>query len=263
VGFAVWARRSVILFLGAVAGGVFWVQVVVAWTLDPARSLEPSADHGVLTAGAFLLLDVLGRSFATRPEPRLQAYGISLRLWVLRFALVSALVLSFAGPWEELLDAEWRAPGLVTGWGILVAVVTLGAAFARARGRVESSAAVLREAGSGVAFLAFAAVARGVAAATQTEEAAVVLQVLTNLFAAGTGVWLVYRGIRDTITHYYYLGIATLIAIALCRYFDLIGDYIGGAVLFAACAGILFGAARYWRRQVGVEREVDGEAKPV
>jgi hypothetical protein len=34
------------------------------------------------------------------------------------------------------------------------------------------------------------------------------------------------------------------------RYFDLIGDYIGGALLFALAAGILFGAARYWRARM-------------
>ena len=36
---------------------------------------------------------------------------------------------------------------------------------------------------------------------------------------------------------------------ALCRYFDLIGNYLGGAALFAVCGGLLFAAARFWQHE--------------
>ena len=66
-----------------------------------------------------------------------------------------------------------------------------------------------------------------------------------------TGIWLIRRGIDDAATHFFYTGVGVLLLTALARYFDLIGDYIGGAVLFAVAAAVLYGAARYWRiRQV-------------
>ena len=40
---------------------------------------------------------------------------------------------------------------------------------------------------------------------------------------------------------------AAVLVTALVRYFDLIGDYFGGAVLFMVFAMLLLGAARYWK----------------
>ena len=37
--------------------------------------------------------------------------------------------------------------------------------------------------------------------------------------------------------------------VALMRYIDLIGEYIGGAILFMSLAALLLGAAKYWRTQ--------------
>jgi hypothetical protein len=75
------------------------------------------------------------------------------------------------------------------------------------------------------------------------------LAIATNLMLLFTGIWLIRRGIDDAITHFFYTGVVVLLLTALLRYFDLIGDYIGGAVLFMIAAAVLFGAARYWRSQ--------------
>ena len=55
---------------------------------------------------------------------------------------------------------------------------------------------------------------------------------------------------QDALTHYFYTGVVLVLMTALLRYFDLIGDYIGGAVLFFVCSAILFAAARFWRRHM-------------
>ena len=71
-----------------------------------------------------------------------------------------------------------------------------------------------------------------------------------------TGIWLIRRGIDDATTHFFYTGVVILLLTALFRYFDLIGDYIGGAVLFIVAAFVLFGAARYWQSR-GLQKEAD------
>ncbi len=80
-------------------------------------------------------------------------------------------------------------------------------------------------------------------------ELAVMLQVIYNLLAVGLGIWLIHRALGLGISHYFFLGIALILFTALLRYADLIGDYIGGAVLFAVCAGVLIGSAKFWRQQ--------------
>jgi len=44
------------------------------------------------------------------------------------------------------------------------------------------------------------------------------------------------------------MGVSMLLLLAFFRYFDLVGDYLGTAILFMVCAGILMAAARFWRR---------------
>jgi hypothetical protein len=43
----------------------------------------------------------------------------------------------------------------------------------------------------------------------------------------------------------------------LLRYIDLVGDYIGAAILFAVFAVILLVSARYWKKHVS-STEVTG-----
>jgi hypothetical protein len=55
------------------------------------------------------------------------------------------------------------------------------------------------------------------------------------------------RALRDSITLYFYTGIGVILITALLRYADLVGDYIGGSLLFLFFSAVLFGAARFWR----------------
>ena len=68
-----------------------------------------------------------------------------------------------------------------------------------------------------------------------------------NIALIAMGAILIIKGINRGISHYFYLGIATILLVALMRYIDLIGDYVGGALLFIFCATLLLGAARYWK----------------
>jgi hypothetical protein len=78
---------------------------------------------------------------------------------------------------------------------------------------------------------------------------AIYFQVIYNIALVGTGIWLIVRGIQSGISHYFFLGIATILLTAFMRYVDLIGEYVGGAILFIVLAVLLLGAARYWKAQ--------------
>jgi len=82
---------------------------------------------------------------------------------------------------------------------------------------------------------------------------AVYFQVVYNLMLIATGIWLIIRAIQDGISHYFFLGVATVLLTAFMRYVDLIGDYIGGAAIFMVFAVVLLGSARYWKRRLSRE----------
>lgn len=72
-----------------------------------------------------------------------------------------------------------------------------------------------------------------------------------------TGIWLIRRGITHGVTQYFYTGVGLLLLTAIFRYFDLIGDYIGGAILFIIAAAIMFTSAKYWRFHLQEREETD------
>jgi hypothetical protein len=74
-------------------------------------------------------------------------------------------------------------------------------------------------------------------------------QITYNVALISAGIWLIHRGIQRGISHYFFLGTATILLTALMRYIDLIGEYIGGAILFMGLAALLLGAAKYWKTQ--------------
>lgn len=81
---------------------------------------------------------------------------------------------------------------------------------------------------------------------------AVYLQVMTNCLLVVTGIWLIVYSTTRRITHYFYPGISIILLTALLRDIDLIGDYVGTAIMFAGFVAILLGAAKYWqKRQFG------------
>ena len=72
-------------------------------------------------------------------------------------------------------------------------------------------------------------------------------QIIYNIALILIGVALIIKGIQYSITHYFFFGVVTILMTALMRYIDLIGDYIGGAILFAVFAALLLGAAKFWK----------------
>ena len=57
------------------------------------------------------------------------------------------------------------------------------------------------------------------------------------------------RGLLEGEGGLYVTGLVAILILALLRYLDLIGGYLGAAGLFLGMAALLFVAGRYWRRR--------------
>ena len=57
------------------------------------------------------------------------------------------------------------------------------------------------------------------------------------------------RGLLEGEGGLYVTGLIAILTLALLRYLDLIGGYLGAAGLFLGMAALLFVAGRYWRRR--------------
>ena len=237
-------KDSALLFLGGITGLLYWFNLFLAWIAGDWNTFaEVFIDQMVLTIALGLLLAGTAWWFMRHSEQRLQHYGQILHLWVLRCGIIILLILSFKNVWHDLAEK-----GYLFGFFTPLALVlggTAGYFLARPSGGKASLPILING-------LFYSGIFSWIYWGPNPEN---LPAVVTNLMLLFTGIWLIRRGIDDAITHFFYTGVVVLLLTALLRYFDLIGDYIGGAVLFMVAAIILFGAARYWRSQ-GLQKEV-------
>lgn len=239
-GLVLWrGGPSLLLLFVLLCSGVCWFEVTLAEWWSDGLGYDWLAEHGVASVALLLAVYAAGVSLGSRESATAQEYGTFMALWSLRVALLVMIVMSFADPWEELLDAAWAqlpAMLLVTGsLSLLAGGLALGSGATRS---------VLLMLG------AFWTLLLGVLLLRDPEQA-VVFQVIANLLLVASGVWLIVCGIRERISQYFFLGVTTVLITALLRYADLIGDYVGGALLFLLFAAVLLGAARYWKKSLG------------
>lgn len=243
------ARTNVPLFLTFVASVFLWVQSSLGamWHDGEGRFAWPEELHFV-GAALFLLAYAAGRWLHAREGAKEKDYGAALSIWTLRLVLVGLFVLSFESPWLELLRDDWAHQGSM--WAVIAG---LGAAALWLAAR----AGALRTLLAPVALVAgtMAAVVI-VAARSETlppSQYAVWFQVLANAALIAAGIRLVFRGATAGVSHWFFLGVGTILLTAFIRYMDLIGDYVGGAALFLVFAALLLGSARFWKSRQGRE----------
>ncbi|WP_439135558.1 DUF2157 domain-containing protein [Pseudomaricurvus sp.] len=236
-GLVLWrGRPSLLLFFAVILSLFFWFELTLAEIWRDGLRCEFTAEHVAVSVAMFVFAYAASRWAGLKGSVRAQDYGALLSVWCLRFGLLFLVVMSFNDPWENLLEADWaHLPGMFV-------VITLLSLAALALAWLSESRL------SVIAFLlAFWGILIGMLLSRQ-ESHIVVFQVVDNLLLIGTGVWLIVRGIHSSISHYFFLGVATILVTALLRYVDLIGDYVGGALLFMLFAVLLLAAARYWKR---------------
>lgn len=230
------AGPSLSLLLLLLFSGFCWFEAALAEWWGDGWGYEWLAEHVVATVALLLAVYAAAGWLGSRESATAQEYGTFVALWCLRLGLLLLIVMSFADPWEELLDADWKQlPALLLISGLL-SLVAAGVAL-----RSGLARSVLLMLG------AFWVLLLGVLLLRDPAQA-VVFQVIANLLLLATAVWLIVLGIHERISQYFFLGVTTVLITALLRYADLIGDYVGGALLFMMFAAVLLGAARYWKK---------------
>ncbi len=243
------ARANTLLFLTFAASLVLWFQTALATVWMDGRSrAEWSAEHVFVGAALLIVAHAAGHWLHPRDGVKAKDYGALLSLWTLRLALVGMLVMSFHLPWEKLITADWNHQGSM--W---VVVAVLAAAALRLGSKTGTLAPLLVLAALAGGTMVAVVVTGAHADRTNLEVHATVFQVLDNVALVAAGIWLIVRATATGVSHLFFLGVATILLTAFLRYVDLIGDYIGGAVLFMAFAALLLGAARFWKRRRGQE----------
>ena len=243
------ARASALLFLTFVASLVVWFQTVLGtiWMEERSRSVW-EAEHVIVGAALLIVAHAAGRWLHARDGAKARDYGALLSVWTLRVALVGMLVMSFELPWERLITAQWNHQASM--W-IVVAALAAAALWLGSKSGTLTPILLLAALAGGT--MAAVVLTGAHADRANLEVHAAVFQVLDNIALVAAGIWLIVRATATGVSHLFFLGIATILLTAFMRYVDLIGDYIGGAVLFLAFAALLLGAAGYWKRRQSPE----------
>lgn len=229
-------KQSILLFLTTVASIGCWIEYSLAELWRSGRHFDFHAEHVAVSTALFITAYVFSHWLAQRPSPVAKDYGAVLAVWSLRFGLIFMLVMSFEDPWRELIRANWDQQ-----LSMLALVISFSAISLALSCRVQKFFTVL----SLLLFYLLTLVAVIVSA---DPRYATYFQIVYNLVLIGVGIWLIIRGIHSGISHYFFLGVSAILLTAFLRYVDLIGDYIGGALLFMVFAVLLLGAAKYWKR---------------
>lgn len=234
------AEPSTILFLTLVAGVAFFAEYSLAWQLRVEHQFDFGVEHILLSAALFLLFFGVSKWMLAHTSHRIKDYGTLLNLWTLRFTIVFLFIFSFEELWKEILDEKWMQFSTLATTVTLFLVVAVGLAFIAKRSLTYAASTIVF---SFLYLLMFFGILY------LDKSASLSMQVLDNFILILMGVWLIVRGIRYGITHYFYLGVLTVLGNGLLRYIDFVGDYIGAAIMFAVFAGILLVVARYWKNQ--------------
>lgn len=233
-------KQNALLFMTTAGSIGLWVEALLAklWGGEQ-HHFELQAEHLFVSAALFLFAYAFSLWLHSRDSGKSKDYGVILSLWALRFGLVVMLVLCFEEPWNELIDAQWNH---LSSMAVIVTALTGTALWIAWKvGELKTLAAI-----AAFACLSMLAV---VVSDLSPSNFAIYFQVVYNIALVGFAICLIVRGINDGISHYFFLGVATILLVALMRYIDLIGEYVGGAVLFMTLAALLLGAAKYWKMQ--------------
>ena len=216
-----WRRRVAGLALATLAATALWLNLMLAWVY--ATDFGPQAQEGMISFNLGLL--VLAGALAARPG----WWSAGAVNWMPRLTVLAILPFTFVDGWEHYLAYAWTwlDPGL---WAALVALL---------------AAALL---GRPLVALAVAALLIAVHTGGVPDQA-LVWAVASNLLLLLLAMHWMRRGLLEGEGGLYVTGLIAILTLALLRYLDLIGGYLGAAGLFLGMAALLFVAGRYWRRR--------------
>lgn len=233
-------KQNIFFFLTVVFSIFIWVEYTFNqfWKSDTYSHyshINIYPEHIAIAAGLFIFAYVCGHWLNRQTSVKAKDYGAILALWCLRFGLILLLILSFDSIWRELIKEDWEHTTSLSIFVGLISVASLVLAF------------FTKKLNPVIYIICFHILTLAAVLLTDNSKHALYFQITYNIVLVIAGIWLIVKGIHEGMTHYFFLGVVTILITALVRYFDLVGGYIGGALLFMLFAIILLGAAKYWK----------------
>ncbi|AQS35954.1 putative membrane protein (DUF2157) [Shewanella psychrophila] len=232
---ALYCRSTPTIFVFSLFALLLWLNLAFSWLMGRGIHYEPFGDLLPFSLALGLVFNGLAWALMRTSNRTWREYGLVLHLWLLRASVVTLLILSFEDVWSEYSSESDII--FVLSIMSLIACGVISWRLSVKNGRYASIPSLLFSLGFCICFIAQAYFNSG------DMIAAITINLLLLVF----GISLIRRGIEQDETQYFYTGVAVLLATAFVRYFDLIGDYLGGALLFLIAASIMMLAARYWR----------------
>ena len=229
-------KQSYVLFLAFISGLGIWIEYTLAWLMSSGYQFSFGAEHFIFGIGLFIAFHGFSKWLVSLKDTKLIDYGTILSMWTLRFAIITLLIFSFDWLWQELIEAKWENIGLTL---VLAMVFSAVGIFFSYRGN--------RQFVSTLIFALLYIFATYLVIQVEDNLYALYFQIITNIVLVMTGIWLIIKGIRESVTHYFFLGVSSILFTGLLRYIDLVGDYIGASILFIIFAVILLSAAGFWK----------------
>ncbi len=231
-------QQSNLLFLIIIASIGLWVETLLsaAW-LSEGYKFKWYPEHFLISVALFVFAYACSHWLHSRGSGKAKDYGVLLSLWALRFGLIALFVLSFEEPWESLIEASWVNQSSM--WMIIFVVMVLALWIGWNTKKLLTI----------IPIVLFSVGTMVIVVWTNDSTHGIYFQIIFNVVLVGSGISLIIKGIHNGVTHYFFLGISTILITALLRYIDLIGEYVGGAILFMVFAALLLGAAKYWKVQ--------------
>lgn len=223
------------------AAAAFWLLATVVHVFD-------SGSEFLIAVVLYLLVvEVLCQWWKYRGG-KLLAVGDYISATVLISSLLLLLVLSFEGFWRGLLPMRLSFPGASIAVIVAVCVACMVACVAMRRLNPCFYISLFLLVALVLLVLTDQSLVGKVPEVFGNKVRLVtVLKTVSGVLLFLSGILLVQYGISHLSAFQFYLGIIAILTSAWARYFDLVGDYIGGAILFIVCALVLLVAARYWK----------------
>ncbi|MEQ9509459.1 MAG: DUF2157 domain-containing protein [Alloalcanivorax xenomutans] len=224
-GWLAWRRHSNVVMLPVLAALVLWLNLMLSWVFHTDFGPHWRAGHLTFNLALLVLAQVLCQRLELRGDSRWAPLP-----WLGRLSLLVLLPLTFEDLWKEYLHSHWGwlDPGLWAALPLLLAAIAL-----KPRGILPWLAL------SGVLL------AHGLG----RPEQSLYWSVAANLVVLLVAMAWIRQGLLRADQRRFFAGLGTVAVLALLRYVDLIGDYLGAALLFLVMAGILYAGARYWRQR--------------
>lgn len=228
-------QKSILLFLTVVFSVGCFVEYSLAMWWSDSWYYDFHIEHIPVSISLFIFAYACSYYLTQQSSAKAKDYAAVLSVWSLRFGLIAMFIMSFEEPWREIISEPWIYKSSMFSIVAMLSLASLGLAIVTKK--------VLLVA----VILTFYLISLTLLMLVDDSSLALYFQVIYNIALIGIGVGLIILGIQRGITHYFFLGVVTILLTALMRYIDLIGDYVGGAILFAVFAAVLLGAAKFWK----------------